>query len=116
MTKFLSTEQKIKTVIWKETNFSIFLNQFKSQNRDRKDAEQAKAVAQEPSAVKSDGKYDSGSEMTMTIVQWHLSHHKALNGWKLNQECDWFWKQSRQCIIIVIVESSSNVEIKKANE
>lgn len=53
----------MKTVTWKETNFSIFSNQFKLQNRDRKDAKQAKAAAQQPSAVESDGKSDSGSEI-----------------------------------------------------
>lgn len=38
------------------------------QNRDRKDTKQSKAAAQQPSAVESDGKSDSGSEIDATNV------------------------------------------------
>lgn len=38
------------------------------QNRDRKDAKQSKAAAQQPSAVESDGKSDSGSEIDANVT------------------------------------------------
>lgn len=55
----------------KQANFRKFSDQYekKIQNRDRKDAKQSKAAAiQQPSAVESDGKSDSGSEIDSNVT------------------------------------------------